>query len=218
MKRSEERIEHHDCPESVKVRLILAGGVNPFGEPNFRLSWGYNRIVKIHGQWEEWEPARPTGIAGPDGRPIVIPPRCKGSVIETREVPKYLPGNCWHLEHWQSPESYGSPETWGKLGQEVIGCMTVDTAGPYPSRGDWELVFPMTSDGSPQGQPIPLEASCVEAIIAMLQKSKDFSMAMRIAAIKQRMEREEREKDARLIDVLSSGLPAFHGREFVTLN
>ena len=218
MRRSEERIEHHDCPESLKVRLILVGGNNPFGEPNFRLVWGYNRIVKIHGQWEEWEPARPTGFYGTDGRPIVVPPHCKGSVIETREVPKYLPGNCWHLEHWQAPETYGSPETWGKLGQEVIGCMTVDTAGPYPSRGDWELVFPMTHDGSPQGTPIPLEASCVESIIEMIVRSKDFTMAMRIAAIRQRMEREEREKDNRLIDVLSSGLPAFHGREFGTRN
>lgn len=216
MRKSEERIEHHDCPDEVKVKLLIAGGTNCWGEPNFRIVWGYNRIVKVHGQWETWRPPQPTGLLGLDGRPILTEPRCVECVVETREIPKYLPGNCWHLERWCPPSDYGTPETWGKLGEEVHGSMTIDTAGPYPSRGEWELVFPLTSDGTPQGMPIPLESSCVEAMVRMLQRSREFTIPQRKAAIEQRMAREDRQSTERMVEALSANLPAFYGREFVT--
>lgn len=69
MKWHEEQIEHHECPPAIAKALTVAGGSTPSGFPNFRLIWGFARFVKIFGRWEEWEPARPTGLYGADGRP-----------------------------------------------------------------------------------------------------------------------------------------------------
>jgi hypothetical protein len=216
MSQDAELIEHHDCPETVKLRLILAGGMNRFGKPNFRLVWGYDRIIKMHGEWQEVEPATATGLFTPEGKTIMTKPRIKSSVIETREVPKYLPGNCWHLEKWCPPEMYGTPESWAKAGEEVVGAYTIDTAGPFPSQGEYELVMPLTIDGTPRGQRLPLYAGVVEEIIHLIQRSVDFRFAQRRAAIMQRMEREDKQFTDRAEDILRDGLPALSGREFVT--
>src|SRR5208282_1668443 len=120
----------------VARELRLAGGENPYGEPMFRVIWGYDRIVPMTGEWEEWETFlatltdKKTGFS--EQRPFTKKVR---SVVETRQVPKYLPANCWHLEMWRPPEEYGTPEQWRKVGEEVVGCLTVDTSGPYPARG-----------------------------------------------------------------------------------
>src|SRR5579864_4545421 len=107
--KSNEAIEHHKCPAAVARELTLAGGVNRFGEPMFRVVWGWDRIVPIHGEWQEFEQClatlrdKVTGYV--ESRPVT---RLVRSVIETRHVPKYLPANCWHLEMWRPPEEYGS--------------------------------------------------------------------------------------------------------------
>lgn len=217
MPQETERVEHHACPETIKVRLILAGGLNRFGEPNFRLVWGYNRIVKMHGEWQEVKPAEFSGLIGLDGKPIMTKPSIKSSVIETREVPKYLPGNCWHLEKWCPPEMYGTPETWGKAGQEVVGDYTIDTAGPFPTRGEYELVMPLTVDGTPRGERLPLYTGFIDMIVSVIVKSADFSLAQRRAAIMQRLEREDRNFTERAESILRDGIPAFSGKEFVTI-
>lgn len=211
-----ESIEHHDCPETVKLRLLLAGGMNRFGEPNFRVVWGYNRIIKLHGEWQDVEPAKPTGLFSAKGTAIMTTPRVKSSVIETREVPKYLPGNCWFLEKWQPPETYGTPEKWHKAGEEVVGASTVDTAGPFPSQGEYELVMPLTIDGTPRGQRLPLYPAVVELLVQMIQRSGDFSWSQRRAAILQRMEHEDKQFTQRAESILRDGVPAFSGNEFVT--
>lgn len=217
MSQKTEPIEHHDCPETVKLRLLLAGGINRFGKPNFRLVWGFNRIVKMHGEWQEVEPAKATGLLTPDGKPFMTKPRIKSSVIETREVPKYVPGNCWHLEKWCAPEMYGTPESWAKMGEEVSGDYTIDTAGPFPSQGEYELVMPLTIDGTPGGQRLPLYGAVVEEIVQMIQKSVNFNFGLRRAAIAQRLEREDKQFTDRAEDILRDGIPAFSGRKFVTV-
>ena len=217
MSQKTEAIEHHDCPETVKLRLLLAGGMNLFGKPNFQIVWGYDRIIKMHGTWEEVEPAQATGLVTPEGRPIMTAPRIKSSVIETREVPKYLPGNCWFLEKWCPPEMYGTPETWRRAGEEVSRGYTIDTAGPFPSQGEYELVMPLTIDGTPKGQRLPLYSQVVEMLVQLIQKSRDFSFTQRQAAIQQRMEREDKQFTDRAESILRDGLPAFSGKEFVTV-
>ena len=48
--------ETHEAPESVARALELAGGKNPFGEPNYRAVWGWNRLAWIGGKFEEHDP------------------------------------------------------------------------------------------------------------------------------------------------------------------
>src|SRR4051812_31539326 len=130
---SSEAVIHHQCPPEIARQLEIAGGLNPYGEAMFRLVWGYDRIVTMTGEWQEWETLegtltdRLTGLSQTRRFNRLI-----SSVVETRKVPKYLPANCWHLEKWCPPSDYGSPEEWHKLGAEVIDGMTVDTAGEFP--------------------------------------------------------------------------------------
>jgi len=45
--------ESYETPEVVAQRLKLAGGVNRFGEANYRVVWGWNRLAWIGGKFEE---------------------------------------------------------------------------------------------------------------------------------------------------------------------
>lgn len=187
-----ERIEHHEPPESVVERLKLAGGTNPYGEAMFRVVWGWDRLVKITGSWGD-------SALSYQG-------------VETRTVPKYLPGNCWHLEMWRPPEEYGSPEKWGKLGEAVVGTMTIDTAGPFPSRGEWELCYPLTDDLSPQGSVVPLNGAVTELIVKLIVMSRNerISFDLRKAAIRQRMERERQQRINETAESLLDARPSFY--------
>jgi len=214
---AKEAIEHHDCPENVTEQLRLAGGINRFGEPMFRVVWGYDRIVPISGEWQEFEQyvATLTDKVTKYSESRLIT-RLVRSVIETRLCPKYLPGNCWHLEMWRPPEEYGSPENWGKLGEEIIGLQTVDTAGPYPQFGEYELCYPLTHDGTNRGQPIPLVADVVSDIVKMIIAGRErFTMAQRRAAIEQEVQRKEDGFVRVTMDRLKDALPPFAGEAFV---
>lgn len=105
--------ETHEAPEYVQNRLTLAGGRNRFGEPNYRVVWGWNRLTPIGGLWED-----------------------KGTV-EVRHEPKYPQVNRWHIEKWVAPEVYGSPEFWEMTTKEE-GTLAL---GPYPHRGEYEHCF-----------------------------------------------------------------------------
>ncbi|MFZ0967906.1 MAG: hypothetical protein WAN13_06495, partial [Candidatus Acidiferrales bacterium] len=88
--------ETHDTPPAIAERLARAGGWNRFGEPNFRVVWGWSRLSWIGGRWTDR-----------DAHGNII-----RSTIELRRVPKYLPFDRWHIERWVSPEIYGSPNVW----------------------------------------------------------------------------------------------------------
>lgn len=211
---SNEAVELHDTPAEVEREITLAGGLNRFGQPNFRVVWGFNRIVPMSGSWEKWEHMRgtlldkETGIMG--SREFI---RLAESVVETRQVPKYLPANCWHLEGWCPPEDYGTPETWRKAGEEVVAGMTIDTAGEYPAHGEYELVLPITADFSGCGKPLPLNTALIANIVGMVRAGRErYSFVQRKAAIEQRLIREEQGFTRKAIDMLKDGMPMRGGQ------
>jgi hypothetical protein len=209
-------VTHKRCPDYIARTLEVAGGKNRYGLPNFRVVWGWDRLIKVHGQWEDWEEREVFDPTTVSLRNKQI--RLKSRVIETREIPKYLPPNCWHLEMWRPPEEYGTPETWSKLGEEIIGTQTIDTAGPFPHEGEYELCFPLTDSGNISGQPLPLVNSMVEMLVGAIKVSREsFSFAQRRAAIEQDQARKEAGYTANVEDTLREGLRPFAGEKFVTV-
>ena len=85
--------ETHETPENVARRLCLAGGMNRYGEANYRVVWGWNRLGWIGGKFEDR-----------DARGDLI-----REVVELRWEPKYPQVNRWHVERWVPAEAYGSP-------------------------------------------------------------------------------------------------------------
>jgi hypothetical protein len=105
--------ETHDTPTNVQERLTRAGGLNRFGEPNYRAVWGWNRLTPIGGKWED------------------------NGNVEIRMEPKYPQVNRWHIEKWVPAETYGPPELWELTTKEE----GIPALGPYPSRGEYEHCF-----------------------------------------------------------------------------
>ncbi len=117
--------ESHEAPRHIAQTLERAGGVNRFGEPNFRAVWGWNRLGWIGGRWTDLDA---TGAVARE-------------VIELRYTQKYSAHNRWHIERWCAPEMYGSPESWAKQTLEIEDGRNISALGPFPSRGEYEHVF-----------------------------------------------------------------------------
>jgi hypothetical protein len=215
-----ETPEPRETPEHIAEMLREAGGVNRFDQPNFRVVWGWSRLIRMYGEWQKWETYKAAlrdKVTGHAEERIFT--SLESAIVEARMVPKYLPGNCWHLEMWRPPEEYGSPDQWGKVGEEIVGTMTLDCAGAYPYQGEYELCYPLTSDLTSHGVFVPLETVVVADICNMIKagRREKFSFLQRRAAIEQEKRREEEGYVRRTMDLLKDGMPAFAGNKFVVL-
>jgi hypothetical protein len=191
--------ETYATPEAVEERLKLAGGVNRFGEANYRAVWGWSRLAWIGGKFEEHDPN--TGAL-------------LREVVELRQEPKYPAVNRWHLERWMAPETYGSARAWYAQTLEIANGRSVPALGPYPERGDYEHCF--TLEG-PSGEFMPLTATAVEHIARAIEWSRNRPRVARSEAVSARGEREERAYDEHAFAVLDDAVPAFHAQPFVTV-
>jgi len=191
--------ETHDTPENVAQRLERAGGINRFGEPNYRAVWGWNRLAWIGGKFAERDPA--TGSL----------PR---EVVELRQEPKYPAVNRWHIERWLPPEIYGSPRQWYAQTIERDNGVSIPALGPYPSRGEYEHCF--TLEG-PLGEFVQLTPSVAEHIARAIEWSQKFPRASRRARLFERERRADRHYEQWAYDVMDDDVPAFHKQPFVTV-
>lgn len=188
--------ETHEAPASLELRLARAGGLNRFGEPNFRAVWGWSRLTWIGGTWCD---------ADAHGNPT-------GRVTELREVPKYFPHDRWHIERWMPPESYGSPGQWYAQTIERADGISIPALGPYPHRGEYEHCFTLQG---PRGEFIPLSPGACEFVVRAVGFARAQPAQQHRAALLRREELREREWQAHADAVFSEASPAFHGAPFV---
>jgi hypothetical protein len=190
--------ETHDTPPGIAERVGRAGGRNRFGEPNFRVVWGWSRLSWIGGRWTDR-----------DGHGNVI-----RSAIELRRVPKYLPFDRWHIERWIPPEIYGSPNAWHAATLEREDGVFVSALGPYPSRGEYEHCFTLAG---PSGEFISLDSAACDKIVRAIEWARRQPSGKSRFALDARESQRERESDARIDEVLDDDAPAFHAQPFVSV-
>lgn len=179
--------EQHEPSASVERRLRLAGGVNRYGEANYRAVWGWSRLSWIGGKWTDRDAA---------GNVL-------REAVELRREPKYVPHDRWHIERWMPPESYGSPREWYAQTIEREGATSVPALGPYPERGEYEHC--LTLEG-PRGEFVPLTPPVAEYVARAIEFGRlAKSSSERRAAIEQRETRAERDYDNWAFDVLENG-------------
>jgi hypothetical protein len=169
--------ETHEAPRHIRDRIARAGGSNVFGEPNFRVVWGWNRLTWIGGVWEDRDAS---------GNLI-------RRVAELRREPKYVPFDRWHIERWMPAESYGSPREWylktidvdarGENGRSIAAL------GPFPHRGEYEHCFTLSGL---RGEFIPLTPAAVEHVVRAILWARQESPARSRHAIHRDWERRER--------------------------
>jgi len=191
--------ETHETPDWATRALRLAGGVNRFGDNNYRVVWGWNRLTWIGGKWED------RNVAGELLR----------EVVELREEPKYAPPDRWHLERWVPPEAYGSPRAWFANTIEIENGRSIPALGPYPSLGEYEHCFTLED---PCGEFVQLTPEVVAHVARAIEWSRGLAPSVRKSALTRRNEHEERSYDAHADAVLSDPACAFHGASFVTVH
>jgi len=190
--------ETHDTPENVSQLLLLAGGINRFGEANYRAVWGWNRLAWLGGKFEDR-----------DERGALLRER-----IELRQEPKYPAVNRWHIERWLAPETYGSPRTWYLQTTEHVGARSVPALGPYPWRGDYEHCFTLET---PRGEFIQLTATIAEYVACAIERSRVSARSESRARLYSRESRDDRAYADWAYDLLDDAVPAFHRQPFVTV-
>jgi hypothetical protein len=188
--------ETHDALAFVERALRLAGGANPYGEPNFRAVWGGSRLTWIGGRWEDRDAA---------GNLI-------REVVELRQVPKYLPTDRWHIERWCPPEMYGRPEDWYARTVELEDGRGIPALGPYPQRGEYEHC--LTLAGA-RGEFVQLTPAVAEYLARLIEASRTVTSRERRGALDRRASAAADDYDAWAYDVLDDAVPAFHGLPWI---
>jgi hypothetical protein len=190
--------ETHDTPSIVADRLAHAGGLNRYGQPNYRAVWGWNRLAWIGGKFSDR-----------DERGDLV-----REVVELRREPKYPAVNRWHIERWMPPESYGSPRHWYAQSIERENGISILALGPYPARGDYEHCLTLED---PQGGFLQLTTAAAEHIAHAIEYARKSPRAAGKRRINDRQQREESAYDQYAYDVLDDAVPAFHQQPFVTV-
>jgi hypothetical protein len=190
--------ETHDTPESVADRLAAVGGLNRYGEPNYRVVWGWNRLAWIGGKFEDRD----------DNGDLVR------EVVELRQEPKYPQVNRWHVERWVPPEAYGTPQQWYAQTIETSAGVRVPALGPYPAQGEYEHCF--TIEGL-RGEFLQLTPTIVERVAQAIEWSRGKSRAKRREPLYEREARNDRAYASWAFDVLDDNVPAFRRQPFVTV-
>ena len=194
-------IERRSTPQWLDDRITSKGGLNQYGQPNFRVIWGGNRTYLVGGMFNEV-----LTVKDDEGRERSVVTRMP--LMKT--LLKYHPFR-WHLERWRGPEFYGDSEEWYRNSWDEEAKLHV--MGDYPAQGDYEHVFflaqcPHMKPGDADwcmhcqvgmGEYIPLEPNVhiLEMQIYALQKSEDVTKSAQFAALfmRENIKRQVRNKE-----------------------
>lgn len=177
----------YDIPKTLQTRLIAVGGLNRFGEPNFRVVWGQSRLTWMGGEFANFDV---------HGNQI-------STSFEERRLPKYFPADRYYVEKWMPPEHYGSPENWAEYqverenesdplrtpGQKRT-AKRIPNLGPYPSRGEYELSMRLEKPG---GGFAPIVEECVLELVRMIKAGECHSSTENWLAIQRQQEKKDRD-------------------------
>lgn len=127
-----------DAPRALRDRLRKFGGLNPYGEPNWRVVLAQHCTQICGGIFHNFEDGELSIVdEGPDGK--LFQRELNPTSVEHHsfiETPKY-PHEGWILELWQPAHRWGSREWWES--QKAEDGMT-PLMGPYPERGDYFML------------------------------------------------------------------------------
>lgn len=136
--------------------------------------------------------------------------------VEVREVPKYPEAlERYVFECWMPPENYGSEREWELLFTQWIDGQRIETLGPYPRHGEYELLKVIETPKTKQF--VPLTDTICEALVTTAKLNRDLPQKVKLEWIRRRNEREEAAKEQRLIDRIDEMAPAFEGKPSVVV-
>jgi hypothetical protein len=175
-------------PIRLTKRITDIGGKAENGLSLFRVLRGADRFTLIGGEWRHHD------VHGNE----------TGSHVGVERVLKY-PGTQerYIFEMWMATE-YTSRE-WEEHFTEYIGGERIETLGPYPKNGEYELVRVLekvrvdkTTGAIIAKEFVPLTESLCDALVLTAKMNRELPGKHKQLAAQERREREEKAKDARL--------------------
>ncbi len=180
-----------ETPAEIARILRVAGGLNRYGEPNYRAVWGWNRLDWIGGEWTDRE-------NGEEENGAFV-----RTVYQVRHVPKYSPFDRWYIERWMPPETYGHPALWNLQHLEKTDSGEwMPTLGPFPYRGDYEMAWRCET---PDGGYLQLTPHIARVFASCLEASRNLAKQSLTEFKSKEIDKREKEYDSYADSVLHEG-------------
>jgi hypothetical protein len=175
-------------PVSVRLqkRVTEMGGLSPSGQPLFRVMRGCDRFTWIGGRWKKSDSS-----GNPTGERIGVERVLKYPDAEQRYIFELL---C-------PPENYGTEAEWELNFTQWIDGQRVETLGPFPRAGEYELV--RVIETPVKRAFVPLTEAICDACVEVAKLNKELPERIKREAAQANREREEkaqRDKRADMID------------------
>lgn len=175
-------------PVSVELvrRVTELGGKASNGLPLFRILRGCDRFTHIGGRWNKFDDSG----------------NKTGEYIGIQSVLKYPEAKERYLLEVLCPaENYGSEFTWEVMFTEYIDGIKVETMGPFPREGEYELVrviereYKDSKGVTWKKEFVPLTSTICDAVVQTAIANKDLPERIRKEA-KRKMWEDQQKEDA----------------------
>jgi hypothetical protein len=202
-------MERRQCPQEFVDRLIDLGGLNRFGNPNWRVVWGQSEIEIVGGTWQVPKPGTHLTVS-PKGELIQVPNTME--IAEMRHVLKYEGQACWVLERYFPPENYGTEHQWYEENKDQKSGLCL--LGPYPDEGYYECCQRLVTN---DGRAVELNDAVLDYFVPMILKTHETTEWERRAAREAYREEKARKEHERKVQMYVDAAPfggpkSFHGQ------
>lgn len=167
-----------NCPAWFQERLADAGGLNPYGEPRFKLVWGESETMRDGGYF------------------------LKDGYEGYRDVPALGNEACWALMMWEPATLLGTPYRWYKdHTDELTGLVTL---GQYPHHGRYRCIRKLIHREQVSGEWITTRMEpthfILDVMLPLIKEWNKLSNEQRLQIIKDEQDAAEVEADRLLAD------------------
>ena len=181
----EQRLE---CPAEFQDRVTLAGGVNKYDEPNFRLVWMGTETIRAGGIWEN--PEIPTIEHFRGYRDVLADVEAEG----------------WALRQWMPAEFWDTSAKW--YAENFDPSCGLQILGGYPYSGRYVTIFPLVYKDGKQVEIMPLNSFVVDVLVPIVVMAKEITELQKRAVIAENKARKEAQRVSKIEDSLRNAYPA----------
>lgn len=176
----------------LQQRITDVGGKADNGLPLFRVMRGCDRMTWIGGKWEHFDNSG----------------NITGSHIGVEHVHKHPEAKDRYIFEMLMMPEY-TREEWRAIFTQNIEGQFIESLGPYPENGEYELfkviekVFVDQKTGKIlRTEFVPLTESLCDALVVTAKLNKDLPAKHKILAARERREREEKAIEQRQSDII----------------
>lgn len=183
-------IEQRTCPEHFQDRITQAGGLNKFGDPNFKIVWAQSETSWQGGHWNN-EDGSFTGyrkVLKGDGLPhwMLMQYIEAGKSAQMPFLPAEGPYS-WYL-------NTKCPDT----GLQILG--------EFPYNGSYQIVMPLITKNVVGGELIidtmSLSARIISIMIPIIKNSMKVTLAAKLRSMEEDREREKLDRTNMIQDMV----------------